>query len=71
MEKEARKELQTSREVVMAWLAKLGGADLQRMNVNSTAQIPQLLFGPSKFFVVNRKNNRHVVDCGFESDYEH
>ena len=55
----------------MAWLAKLGGADLQRMNVNSTAQIQQLLFGPSKFFVVNRKNNRHVVDCGFESDYEH
>ena len=49
MEKEARKALQTSRDVVMTWLEKLGGPDLRRMNVNSTAQIQQLLFGPSTF----------------------
>ena len=47
IQKEAEAELIKFKQQFMAWAVKEGGEDLQFMNMNSTAQILQLLFAPS------------------------
>ena len=45
--KEAEEALAQNREKFKAWAVQEGGSDLQFMNINSTAQVQQLLFAPS------------------------
>ena len=47
VEKEARKELEVAKSQFLSWAIKEGGEELQYMNINSSAQIQQLLFAPS------------------------
>ena len=50
VEKEARKELEVGKSQFLSWAVKEGGEELQYMNINSSAQIQQLLFAPSLIF---------------------
>ena len=50
VEKEARKELEVAQSQFLSWAVKEGGEELQYMNINSSAQIQQLLFAPSLIF---------------------
>ena len=50
VEKEARKELGVAKSQFLSWAVKEGGEELQYMNINSSAQIQQLLFAPSLIF---------------------
>ena len=52
VEKEAQAALEKARSFFLAWVSKVGGPDLARLNVNSTAQIQQLLFAPSTQAIV-------------------
>ena len=47
VQKEAEEALAQNREKFKAWAVQEGGSDLHFMNINSTAQVQQLLFAPS------------------------